>query len=481
MAYFPFMIQLEDKKCLLVGGGKVAARKAEIMLDFGADVFVVADKICGKLWKIQKENEKLMIRKRAYQPEDLEGADVVILATDDSKLNSEVAAICKQRRILVNVVDVKKDCGFYFPAIIQQKDVVVAVSTGGNSPGLASKIKNEIKKHLRKDYGEIADELGKARELVMHSEFAEEKRREILLEMMNEKLENNIIRIGTRGSDLARIQTEMVIQALKEKYPMYHYETVILTTKGDRQTDRPITAFGGKAVFVEEIEQALQNNTIDIAVHSAKDMPNPCGEGLAIAGTLPRACVQDVLIYRKGKEITRKTTFTVGTGSLRRRCQIREMYPKAHCQDLRGNVGTRIRKLKEGRYDAIVLAAAGIKRQGLDEDAELQYEYLPEKEMLPAAGQAIIAMETRKDGYIRKLVEEISDQESSFELEIERAVLTELQAGCHEPIGVLCRVFGEEMSLDLMIGKDELVHRVQLRGKKENWEKMVKTLCQRFR
>ena len=220
---------------------------------------------------------------------------------------------------------------------------------------------------------------------------------------------------------------------------------------------------------------------IDIAVHSAKDMPNPCGDGLTIAGTLPRACVQDVLIYPKGKEITKETAFTVGTGSLRRRCQIQAMYPKAECRDLRGNVGTRIAKLKEGNYDAIVLAAAGIERQGLDHDPQLVYEYLPVKEMLPAAGQAIIAVETRRTGFVRKLVKGISDETSAFELEAERAVLTALNAGCHEPIGVLSRVSGEEMSLDLMIEKDELVHRVQAQGQKKDWEKLVETVCRKFR
>ena len=185
-----------------------------------------------------------------------------------------------------------------------------------------------------------------------------------------------------------------------------------------------------------------------------------------IAGTLPRACVQDVLIYPKGKEITKETAFTVGTGSLRRRCQIQAMYPKAECRGLRGNVGTRIAKLKEGNYDAIVLAAAGIERQGLDHDPQLAYEYLPVKEMLPAAGQAIIAVETRRTGFVRKLVQGISDEKS---------------AGCHEPIGVLSRVSGEEMSLDLMIEKDELVHRVEAQGQKKDWEKLVETVCRKFR
>ena len=109
------------------------------MLEFGAQVHLVAKQVCDKIWKIKNKN--LTVEERSYQPEDLEGADIVIMATNDSKLNSEVADICKERRILVNVVDVKKDCGFYFPAIVRQKDVVVAVSTGGNSPALAAKIK----------------------------------------------------------------------------------------------------------------------------------------------------------------------------------------------------------------------------------------------------------------------------------------------------------------------------------------------------
>lgn len=479
MAYFPFMIQLEDKVCLLVGGGNVAARKAEMMLSFGAKVHLVAEHVSDKIWKMDEAN--LTIQERRYQPEDLEDVDIVIMATDDSTLNSEVAAICRERRILVNVVDVKKDCGFYFPAIVRQDDVVVAVSTGGNSPGLASKIKKEIQKNLRKDYGEIAKDLGRAREQVMITEPVEAKRKEILMDRLEKKLENNVIKLGTRGSELARIQTELVRKALADKFPMYRYETVILTTKGDRQTDRPITAFGGKAVFVEEIEQALTEGTIDIAVHSAKDMPNPCGDGLAIAGTLPRACVQDVLIYPKGKEISRETVFTVGTGSLRRRCQIQEIYPKAECRDLRGNIGTRIAKLKEGKYDAIVLAAAGIERQGLNRDPELEYRYLPVSEVLPAAGQAIIAVETRDTGFVKELVHEISDEASAFELEAERAVLTVLDAGCHEPIGVLSRVSGDEMKLDVMMEKDGNVCREQIQGKTADWKNMVETICRNFR
>ena len=210
------MIQMQDKLCVIGGGGKVAYRKVSMMLSFGARVTVIAPKICDELQKIESKQDALLLVQRPFEDGDIEGADVVIMATNDSKLNSEVADICKERRILVNVVDVKKDCGFYFPAIVRQKDVVVAVSTGGNSPALAAKIKKEIGKNLRKDYGQIADELGKAREEVMLTEPVEAKRKEILLDMLDEKLENNVIKLGTRGSELARIQTDMVLQALQE-------------------------------------------------------------------------------------------------------------------------------------------------------------------------------------------------------------------------------------------------------------------------
>ena len=225
----------------------------------------------------------------------------------------------------------------------------------------------------------------------------------------------DLIRIGTRKSRLALVQTNIVRQKIEEAFPGIRVEICEMSTKGDELLDRTLTSFGGKGVFTQELEEALLDERIDLAVHSAKDMPNPCGDGLTIAGTLPRACVQDVLIYPKGKEITKETAFTVGTGSLRRRCQIQAMYPKAECRDLRGNVGTRIAKLKEENYDAIVLAAAGIERQGLDHDPQLVYEYLPVKEMLPAAGQAIIAVETRRTGFVRKLVKGISDETSAFE------------------------------------------------------------------
>ena len=180
MAFFPFMIQMQDKLCVIGGGGKVAYRKVSMMLSFGARVTVIAPKICDELQKIESKQDALLLVQRPFEDGDIEGADVVIMATDDSEVNSHIAAICKDKRILVNVVDVKKDCGFYFPAIIKQDDVVVSVSTGGSAPALASQIKKSIKSHLPDNCGDMAKTLLEKRNDVLKTEPEEEKRKEIM-------------------------------------------------------------------------------------------------------------------------------------------------------------------------------------------------------------------------------------------------------------------------------------------------------------
>lgn len=292
------------------------------------------------------------------------------------------------------------------------------------------------------------------------------------------KKDNNIIKVGTRKSTLALIQTNKVIEQLEKLHPEFTYEKVIITTKGDKEKNKAISQFGGKAVFVEEFENALLDGTIDIAVHSAKDMPNPCKKGLIISGVLERACVQDVLIYEKGKEPSKDDKFVIGTSSLRRQYQIKALYPNAVCKDLRGNIGTRINRLKEGLYDAIILAAAGIERQGLNEDSDLQYKYLSVDEMLPAAGQAIIAVESRENSFVNSLVNEISHKESMTKLTAERMVLTKLNAGCHEPVGVLCNINKEQLEIKLMEVKAGKVVRKQVAGNEQNLKQLVEELCE---
>lgn len=303
------------------------------------------------------------------------------------------------------------------------------------------------------------------------------------------------VKVGTRGSKLALAQTGLVIKALNERFPQVDFQMVIMSTRGDRDTSRALLEFGGKAVFVEEFEEAILKGDIDIAVHSAKDMPMEIMEGLMISGTLPRACPQDVFIYKSGRSFDRNESFVVGTSSLRRQYQIRDMYPNAVCKNLRGNVGTRIQKLEDGEYDAIILAAAGLERLGIIDGSagclevqkdKLTFRYLSTESMLPAACQGIIAIETRTSGEVYDMVRAINDTEVYTQLTCERAVLSRLNAGCHEPIGVYSELHGDHMKLSLMKAdaassdkeKDEeiQIHRKTVEGNTAEWEQLVEVL-----
>lgn len=305
----------------------------------------------------------------------------------------------------------------------------------------------------------------------------------------------NTVKVGTRGSKLALAQTELVIKALRERFPQVDFQMVTMSTRGDRDTSRALLEFGGKAVFVEEFEEAILKGDIDIAVHSAKDMPMEIMEGLTISGTLPRACPQDVLIYKSGRSFDRNDSFVVGTSSLRRQYQIRDMYPNAVCKNLRGNVGTRIQKLEAGEYDAIILAAAGLERLGIIDGSagclevqkdKLTFRYLSTESMLPAACQGIIAIETRNSGEVYDMVRAINDTEVYTQLTCERAVLSRLNAGCHEPIGVYSELHGDHVKLSLMKAgaaasdkeKDEeiQIHRKTVEGNTAEWEQLVEAL-----
>lgn len=303
------------------------------------------------------------------------------------------------------------------------------------------------------------------------------------------------VKVGTRGSMLALAQTELVIKALKERFSQIDFQMITMSTQGDRDTSRALLEFGGKAVFVEEFEEAILKGDIDIAVHSAKDMPMEIMEGLTISGTLPRACPQDVFIYKSGRSFDRNDSFVVGTSSLRRQYQIRDMYPNAVCKNLRGNVGTRIQKLEDGEYDAIILAAAGLERLGIIDGSagclevqkdKLTFRYLSIESMLPAACQGIIAIETRTSGEVYDMVRAINDTEVYTQLTCERAVLNRLNAGCHEPIGVYSELHGDHMKLSLMKAdaassdkeKDEeiQIHRKTVEGNTAEWKQLVEAL-----
>ena len=239
--------------------------------------------------------------------------------------------------------------------------------------------------------------------------------------------------IGTRGSALARWQTEWASAALTHAWPGLLVTLRPFTTAGDRQLDKPLPAIGGKGVFTEELEIALRAGEIDLAVHSLKDLPVAGALGLALGAIGPRADARDVLIARGGGTLAHLPRGArVGTSSPRRAAQLLAARPDLTLLPLRGNVDSRVRKALSGDYDAIVLAAAGLLRLGLDEAAS---EYLPFESMLPAPGQGAIAVQCRgEDAELLAWLRPLDDQPTRAAVTAERAFLAGLGGGCSAPI-----------------------------------------------
>ena len=241
------------------------------------------------------------------------------------------------------------------------------------------------------------------------------------------------IKIGTRGSKLALWQANWIKSALFSKHPSLSFELVIIKTKGDKILDVPLAKVGGKGLFVKEIEDALLNCSIDIAVHSMKDMPAEIPNGLCIGAIPKRETHLDVLISKNGLLFSEiKPQSHIGTSSLRRAAQILHSRPDLVISPLRGNVDTRLKKLETENLDAIVLAAAGLKRLGFEKRIT---EYLDETIMLPAVGQGALCVEIREnDPVVGPIVAALEHKHTKSVVMGERAFLNRLEGGCQVPI-----------------------------------------------
>jgi hydroxymethylbilane synthase len=251
-----------------------------------------------------------------------------------------------------------------------------------------------------------------------------------------------LLRLGTRKSKLALWQANFV----KEKLEALgcKVELVPITTTGDKILDAPLAKIGGKGLFVKEIENALLAGEIDLAVHSLKDVPITIPEGLTLSAITEREEPYDVLISGNGKKLEELPSgAVVGTSSLRRQVQIKRRRRDLRVEILRGNVDTRLRKLKEGLYDAIVLAYAGVKRMGLSGEISQVLE-----DFIPAVGQGSLAIETRaEDERVINFVKVLNHQESWLRAVCERAFLRELQGGCQVPIGAYAWIEGDRIKI----------------------------------
>jgi hydroxymethylbilane synthase len=281
------------------------------------------------------------------------------------------------------------------------------------------------------------------------------------------------IKIGTRGSKLALVQANTVVESLKKTAPEVNAEICVIKTSGDIMQDVSLLKIGGQGAFVKEIEDVLLSGDIDLAVHSMKDVPGEIPDGLIFAAILPREDVRDILVSRGNVKIELMPMGAkIGTGSLRRGAQLQAMMPDVTIVPLRGNVDTRLKKIETEDLNGVILAAAGMKRLGYGTRIA---QYLPVELMLPAVGQGAIGLQIREaDSTLAGILAKINHAPTAAEIAAERAYLRALGGGCRLPIAAYCKYEGAQLSLDGLVAAPDgaVVIRDRIRGPVEEAEEL---------
>lgn len=270
-----------------------------------------------------------------------------------------------------------------------------------------------------------------------------------------------IIKVGSRGSNLAMTQTKWVMEQIKKKHPDLEWELIIIKTTGDRIQDVSLDKLGEKGIFVKEIEEALLQGRIDLAVHSMKDMPGQNTPGLCFSAVPLREDPRDGLVLNYGRKSLDELPqgARVATGSKRRGAQLLKVRPDLQIEPIRGNVETRIRKMKEEGMDGLVLAMAGMKRLGLLENMEEHVMPLDVDMVIPSPAQGILGLQIREgDRKTDELLGCLEDPVARIQMEAERAFLVETNGGCHMPMGAYCHVNGNSIRLEGIMGDEECTY-----------------------
>lgn len=287
------------------------------------------------------------------------------------------------------------------------------------------------------------------------------------------------IRIATRKSPLALWQAEHVAQLLGATFPGIKTELVKMTTQGDKILDAPLAKIGGKGLFVKELEVGMLEGTADIAVHSMKDVPVEFPEGLHLGAILSREDPTDAFVSNRYSSLSDlPSNARIGTSSLRRQCQIMEIYPNAEILTLRGNVNTRLAKLDAGVYDAIILASAGLIRLGM---AERITQRLDTKTSLPAIGQGAIGIECRIDDQeVNAMLSKLHDHETGICVRAERAMNARLSGGCQVPIAGFAEIHNNQLFMRGLVGNPDgsQLFRSEFTGKPEQAEIIGLTIAE---
>jgi hydroxymethylbilane synthase len=473
-APYAVALDLRGWPVVVVGGGSVAERKVRGLTEAGAQVTVVAPSIGDALCEAAQRGELHTIE-RAFEPGDLAGARLAFALTADDAVNASVVAAARAQGVLVNDAGANARGDFANALAYRVGSLTFTVDTGGVSPAFAVRLRDELRERFDERYARAALTLGRARTYVtavvpptlrgrvMGALAALEI--DALAAMNPGVVENEVERIAaailgsvpgtepyaqliaaTRASALAMWQARYAIAKLATAGLV---STVLqVTTQGDRVQDRALTALGSDNVFVTELESALRERRADYAIHSCKDLPSMLPADMCLAAIGARQDARDVFCSE------RYTSFEalppgaiVGTSSPRRHAQLQALRPDLTFATIRGNVDTRLRKLRDGDYDAIVLAAAGLERLGLRASHTVPFD---PHAVVPAAGQGALAIEVRAEDetLAARIHAAFTDRATELAVSAERAFLRTLRAGCQAPVGAYATLEGEMLTLD---------------------------------
>ncbi|MFN2529166.1 MAG: hydroxymethylbilane synthase [Candidatus Baltobacteraceae bacterium] len=470
MPHFPLNLAISGRLVTIVGGGKVALRKALALRAAGAHIRIIAPSVEDELAGMCEGDA---IRRRAYQAGDLDGSMLAIAATADQGVNASVLAEARAHGILCSDAADPPNGDFTFPATLRLDEVTVAVDTAGSSPGLAKRILADVAKHLDPQYGRVATTLRAMREYA-RGVLTSKERSPVLSALAALPLEElaamgplqaqhrvdamaqevrgiapgpgtNTAVCASRASRLALAQSRTVAA----KLALEGIATTILSisTLGDQVQDRSVAAIGQENIWVKELELALRDGRAQYAVHSCKDLPSTLEPDMKLVAISAREDARDAFCSERFESFAELAPGSrVGTSSERRRAQLRSLRPDLTYVDIRGNVDTRMRKLRAGDYDAIVLAMAGLRRLGVSAKYTVPFDPL---QMVPATGQGALAIEMldAHPQLQQAIRNAINDPVAELEVLAERAALARLRGGCQAPIGIHALTVGRALAI----------------------------------
>jgi hydroxymethylbilane synthase len=487
----PIALHTGGRRALIAGGGEVAVRNAQTLVDAGVRLHVVAPKIDVRLRTLLEYTDGTFAL-RPYESADVSGNDLVIAATDDHAVNAKVIEDARAARIFACNASAPESGDFTMQASLRVGDLTFSVDAARSTPAFARRLVREIADRFGAPYAAAARTLARMRTYVFTVAAAEERApvMRALAELPVDRLaamnaveaeheaEAAIARLrssaatvpttsvtcASRASALAMTQSRMVAARLAERG--IATSILPLTTTGDRVQDRSIASIGSENVWIKELELALRDGRADYAVHSCKDLPSTLEPDMLLAAFSAREDPRDAFCSERFARFEDLPAgAVVGTSSARRRAQLQALRPDLRFEPIRGNVDTRLQKLRSDGYDAIILAMAGLERLHLRARHTVPF---PVDSLVPAVAQGVLAVEVRAndDRLASELRSALNDREAELCVCAERAALRALRAGCDAPLGVHARLEGTRLHVDavyLAPGSAELL-RERLEG-----------------